>query len=276
MPEAARHSAMSINRYLELPGESASAIKDMITSPLLYRWRRDHGRPDADALRVGRAAHTAVFEPHLFAEGYVVWRGKVRRGHKWDAFRVEHQRRTILTPPQYETALQIGGAVRSHPIARALLDDQGEAELAITWTHQRTGLACKARLDWLCSALVDLKTTRDPSPAMFASQVARLGYHVQLAVYGAAVAALGMESRRPKLIAVQNVPPHDVVVYDVPDDVLVIGEQKAESALDLIASCRDAGAWPGIARYEELTLRLPAWATPYFDDELEVSVTEVA
>lgn len=265
---AAVHELLPFDAYLDLPGESASGIKDVLVSPLLYQWRREHGRPDKDAMRVGRAAHTAILEPHRFRAEYIVWTGGRRFGNDWNAFQVEWQSRTILTEAQHASALEISKAVRSHPIAGALLAEAGKAEVSLTWTHARTGLACKARLDWLCSALVDVKTCRDPSPAMFASQVARLAYHAQVAHYNAGLVALSMLGRPVKLIAVQNTPPWDVAVYDVPEDVLVIGEQQAETALDRIAACRTEGRWPGMASDGEITLRLPAWAVPHFDDEL--------
>jgi hypothetical protein len=164
--------------------------------------------------------------------------------------------------------------VRAHPIAGKLLAEPGRAELSITWTHERTGIACKSRIDWLCSSMADLKTTKDVTPNLFASASARLGYHVQMAFYSAALEALGIHVP-VKLIVVQNVEPFDVAVYNVPDDVIIAGEQIFESALDRLIECRSSGVWPGIAHNEELTLHLPAWALPD-DTDWDVSVTEEA
>lgn len=272
---AQRIDGLELDRYLELGGESSHGLNEVLISPLLYRWRIAHGRHDKDRLRVGRAGHTAVLEPHRFADDFVVFHGAVRRGKEWDAFRVEHAARTILTETQHEAAIAIAGAVRAHPVAGPIFADRnGDPEVTITWQHLRTKLPCKARLDWVAAAgdlLVELKTCRDPSPQAFAAQVARLGYHIQLAFYLSAIHALN-ELVRPqvKLVAVQNVEPYDVVVYDVPPDVLIVGEEKAESALDMIASCRAADTWPGLAVDGEVPLRLPAWAVPKWDDELTV------
>lgn len=250
---------LTIERYFALGGESSTGLKDMLVSPLAYKQRRDNGRPDRDTLRLGRACHTAILEPHRFREEYAVWDGGVRRGKDWEAFRIENAARTILTEAQVETALRVGESVRAHPVAGPILREPGKAEVTITWRHERTGLPCRARIDWLCSALVDLKTCREINPSMFGSQAARLGHHLQMALYSAALASVGVHLP-VKLIAAQNQEPFDCAVYAVPDEVLVIGEQLYEAALDKVAACQRTGAWPGVAWDAELVLKLPAWA----------------
>lgn len=272
------HENLSFDAYCKLPGESATRLKQIHISPLNCLWWSEHDRPDMDALRVGRATHTAIYEPHKFLDEYVVWDGDRRAGNVWKAFELEHRSRgkTILTQNQHETAIQIAKAVRGHRLAGALLDEIGRAEISITWLHQRTGLPCKARLDWLCSALIDLKTTKNIEPRLFAGDFARYGYDLQLAHYRAALYALGIEVP-VKVIAAQNVAPFDVALYNVPDEVILIGEQKAEAALDKLAACRASGSWPGLAAEEEITLHLPAWAMPdYEDGDEEVTISQGA
>lgn len=271
------HENLPFDRYVQLPGESASGLRDFIVSPLLYRWRRDHPKPQTDAMVTGRATHTAILEPHRFSSDYVLWDGNARRGKDWDAFRLQHEPfgRTILTENQRDTAVAVAKAVRSHPIAGAILAEAGRAELSITWTHARTGTPMKARIDWLCSALVDLKTSRDVEPRLFSGQVARLGYHVQMAIYRAALLQLGVDVPT-KLVTAQNIEPYDVAVYSIPEDVILVGEQAYEQALDRLALCRSRGEWPGIAHDEELELHLPTWAIDDEDLEWEVTVKDVA
>lgn len=228
-------------------------------------------------MRLGKATHTAVLEPQRFAAEYVVWEA-ARNSNAWKAFKFEHEARgkTILTARQQETALLVAKAVRGHKLAGALLAEPGKAELSISWTHKRTGFQCKARIDWLCSALVDLKTTADPSPRLFSGTAARFGIHAQLAFYSAALAAVGL-SAPAKLIVAQSVEPYDVCVYSVSDEVLIHGEQRYETALDQLAECRRTGRWPGLAPDEEIPLHLPSWAMPDYEDGDEaVTVTEGA
>lgn len=268
MSHAEVYDNLDFLHYAELPAEHATSLKDAIISPLLYEHRRKHGRPDGDTLRMGRTAHTALLEPTRFRDMYAVWEGARRAGQEWQAFKVEHAGRTVVTRAQLDQALEIAAAVRRHPVASRLLQ-QGRPEVSIVWTHDRTGLLCKVRLDWLTDdPFVELKTCRDPAPGPFAAQFVRLGYHLQTSMYRSAIIEAGLGERPVKVIAAQNVPPFDVVVYDVPIDALVIGEQAYESALDKVAACRRAKSWPGIAPDAEMELRLPAWAVPQWDDEL--------
>jgi hypothetical protein len=265
-------SGMSFEDYDAIEAEGSTALKDMHVSPLLYWWRKTNERPDRDTLRLGRTLHTLILEPERFPLDYVTWTGGRRYGKEWDRFREEHEAQTIITEAQHAAAVAISDAVRAHPVASAILAEEGEAEVSITWTHERTGLRCKARIDWLCSSLTEVKTCRDPAPAMFATAAARIGYHIQLAHYNAALLALGMKPRPIKIIAAQNVEPYDVVVYQVPEEVILVGELRAQLALDRIAACQQTGVWPGLAMDQEVPLHLPSWAS-HSDDDLGWSVT---
>jgi hypothetical protein len=264
---------MPFERYVELPGEHATALKDLLVSPRLYHRKQQQARTDKDALRIGRAAHTAILEPDRFLLEYTVWRldpeGNTRRryGKIWDEFREVNADKTILTETQYMMALAMRDAARSHPLASQLLTEKGRNELTIQWIDERTGLSCKARFDRLCSALVDVKTTRDPSPHRFSGDAAKFGYPLQLAFYQEAARAVGLGDFPVKIVAVQSVEPYDVVVYDLAPEIIAHGRDQFKLALDRLIECRQNDAWPGIAHNEEMSLTLPAWATPDFDEE---------
>ncbi len=260
---------LAFEDYLEIDAVHATGLKDLLVSPRLYKARREQPREDTDTLRGGRANHTAVLEPDTFLLNYLCWRKSdgIRRGAKWEAFKASAGDRTIITEEQYRTAIAVRDAVRSHKVAKVLLSDSGRAEASIRWTHARTGLACKSRLDWWGSALVDLKTTRDPSPRKFAADAARLGYAMQLAFYADAVASVGGGAPPVKIIAAQSVEPFDVVVYSVDEATLAIGRQQYEEAIDLLIRCKESNSWPGMSPDEEVELRLPAWASPEADEE---------
>ena len=216
--------------YAQIDAVSASKLKTIHTqSPLALNRRADI---DNDALRQDRAGHAAVFEPDLFDSEFVVWpstnpdTGKkaTRRGSRWDDFEALHADRTILTESQHRASSQLSGAVRNHPVAGDLVKQDGKAEVTILWRDVRTGAMIKARIDWLCEATVELKTTRDPAPRRFASQSADLGYHLQYALYADAVATVIEEPLPFLVIAAQNAEPFDVVVYSVSDEVLNTGK----------------------------------------------------
>lgn len=269
LPEAEVLERLPFEKYIDMPAIHATGLRDLLVSPLMYKARRDTPRPDTDSLRLGRACHTAILEPDTFMTSYLCWLKSqgVRRGKSWDAFNAGRSGRTILTEAQYKLALKLRDACRDHELAGRYLSEKGRPELTLKWTHPRTGLPCKSRIDWLCSALIDVKTTRNPSPAKFSGDAARFGYVMQLAFYADAVAAAGFGVPPVKIMAVQNVEPYDVVVFDISEESMAFGRKQYENAIDLLIKCRESNKWPGIAASAEVGLNLPAWATTTEADE---------
>ncbi len=271
---------LPFEEYVKIDGIHATSLKDMLVSPRLYDWRRKNKREDSDSLRVGRACHTAILEPDRFAFEYLVWRSSKmgrRFGKRWDEFTelAAKAGQTILTEAQYATAIALRDAVRTHPVARRLLDEQGKNELTIKWTHPRTGLPCVSRVDYLCGSIVDVKTTKNPDPGKFSSDSARYGYPMQAGFYGDACAVAGIGALPFKFLAVQNVPPYDVAVFNVPEDVLAHGRKQYEEAIDKLIACRESNNWPGIAHDEEVDLKLPVWAVEAEEEPLTFGGTEI-
>jgi hypothetical protein len=233
----------------------------MGTSPAHYSYHLTHPLEDTDAMLLGRAVHTAVLEPDSLPLEYAVWRGGKRVGAEWKEFAGANADRDILTEVQYEKALAIRDAVRSHPVAAQLLA-KGDAEVPLTWTDAETGLACKCRVDWLTGrSFVDLKTTRDLSERRFANTIEDLAYFGQLAFYRMGVGALLKTVAEPPLIiGVESEAPHDVGVFAVSSDWLWAGDDLAHELLAKVAECTASGEWPG--RYpKKVTLERPYWAS---------------
>jgi hypothetical protein len=270
-----------VTDYYQIPYESASGLKSILTSPKLYRYYRDNDTVETDPMRLGTAAHCAVLEPRLYNARFAIWSERADSGKmsprsknnsKWTGFLASNADREILTEDQDRDARAIASAVMAHPGAARLLEE-GRAEVPIMWEHR--GVACKSKLDWMHpDCIVDLKTTR--SLATFASQAARARIPFQMAMYQAAVAYECEGSTPPaRLIVVENQPPFDVAVFRVPEDTLAVGRRDMERAFDLLLHCRERNEWPGLGA-EELELVLPAWADISDDEEWEVDVKEVA
>lgn len=252
---------MTFDEYVKVKAINWSTLKEMRRSPKHYRYRADNPREDSSRLALGRACHTAVYEPDRFMLEYACYKGSIRRGKKWDAFKEQHQGETILKVDEYNTCMRVRDAVRGNAVAAEYLR-QGEHELTITWTDAATKLACKGRLDYRSNsigAIVDLKTTNDISPNRFGSTAARMGYHIQGAWYQAGYLASFGLLLPVVIIAVEIEPPYDVAVYELGTDELYAGEIEWMRLLADVKSCQDSGRWPG--RFEEKqTLRLPSWA----------------
>lgn len=266
---------LPFEQYRQLPGIHSTSLKHALVSGLQYHHHETHGWPDADKFRLGRAGHTGILEPQRFLSDYVQWetqhadgKKRIRSGHAWEDFKEANAGKTILTPEQFEVAIAVRDIVRDHPVAGPLVRKPGRSELSIRWKHGRTGADCKARLDRVTAdEVIDIKLTADPTARAFGNIAARLGYHVQGAFYRDAATAMDGVRRRYKIVAVQSVAPHDVVVYDLGDDVLADGQEQYERAIDVVLACREKQQWPGVATDHEIPLLLPVWATTSLADE---------
>ena len=255
---------MTFEEYSKVQGVNWSTLKAMKKSPLHYKHAVEHPREDTTRLALGRATHTAILEPDRFLLEYACFKGPIRRGKKWDAFKEAHATETILKQDEYALCLAMRDAVRGHLPAMKYLC-AGKSEAPIVWTDESTGLPCKGRVDWLCDAIVDIKTTNDVDPQRFASLSARMLYYCQAAFYQEGVKRATGQTLPVVLLAVEKDPPHDVAVYVVDEDAIFAGWEVCAELLARVKQCRESGRWPG--RYEEeQVLRLPAWIWSEDDD----------
>lgn len=237
-----------------------STLKHIEVSPLLYQHRLTNPEPDKPAFVLGSAGHCAILEPEKFDARYAVYDG-TKRGKAWDAWQEEHPGVEALKPEEVASALGMAKAVRSHRIASRVLRG-GRAEQAVKWTDPDTGLACKGRLDYLTpDFLIDLKTSRDPSPRSFQRAAVNYGYIAQVSWYhDGAVAARAIEGKHPPyIIAVEKDAPHDVAVYQLDDEALAVGRSIYQRWMRRLIECIEADFWPGCAP-DVVPLRVPQWA----------------
>jgi exodeoxyribonuclease VIII len=247
--------SLSRAAYDAIGAVNFSTLKHIASSPLAYRHACDHPEIDRAAFVLGRAAHSAVFEPVDFVSRYVVYPGATRRGREWEAFRAANQDAEIVTDSERSLAIEIAAAVHAHPVASELLSRVIGVEQTITWQDAATGIVCKGRVDaHTQTSCIDLKTTKCAAPRVFAADACRRAYHAQLAMY-----CDGSDMPDAWIIAVEAAAPHDVVCYRLPPDVLDVGRSLYHGWLLRVAEHRTTGAWPGMAP-SAIDLELPSWA----------------
>ncbi len=177
----------------------------------------------------------------------------------------------VLTRTDYEIAERCATAVRAHPTAAEWLRG-GRAEEVVTWTDEETGIACKARLDFITpGSAIDLKSGRRQTLRDIQADVARYGYHGQLAWYldGAKRAKrLPQLGAKARLIYVQTEAPFDVVPFEVDSMALSAGRGFYRDLLRKYARCAESEWWPGLAT-GPVPLELPRWAPDGTEDERE-------
>jgi hypothetical protein len=268
-------SRVHYDAYRAMPGDSITRLKEMKRSPLHYRHALKNPK-ESRPLTFGKAIHVAVLEPERFDRDHAVWGRRTesgnlgpRKGKAWDEFacRAQLARREIITEDEYNGALVIQKAVRDHAGAMRYLA-AGEPEVTMTATLR--GRICKGRADWLTTVdglpvLVGLKSARDCRPFIFGSAAAKLGYHLQWAFYRDIYEQIRGHIPRVVEIVVESAPPHDIAVYNVPDDVMEQGREEYEALLDRLAECERDNHWPGAVEGEQF-LTLPSWAYESTDD----------
>lgn len=259
------------------PGVRWSRLTNLRKSPLHYQHGLMTERPETSALRTGLALHTLVFEPETYDSTFVVYRESKSKGAgaklAWEAFQAANTR-IILGADEEERALSCAESIRraaGHLIAPHL----GRGEIPITWTDERTGLLCKARLDWVMHSglALDLKSCRSAELRAFGRQAWHLGYFHQQVFYMkglAAVTGQNMFEIPFRFVAVESDEPHDVSIFEPCAETRDAAEIEVNALLDRLAECIRTDIWPG--RYEG-TQQLSAPAYVLMSDDEEWSVT---
>lgn len=242
-------------------------------------------RKQTKPLSLGTAAHSATLEPELFETDFAVWTDRkkngdmaARTGAAWDSFVALHSGQTIITEDEQATALDIARAVRADERCAEVLAS-GDPEVTLVWTHERTRLLCKGRIDWLrvpdCDLpmFADLKTACDITHGPFMSKCAKLHYHTRMAWYADALRrCLGLQQDDPTetlILAVESSKPHDCAVYWMDEEVLETGRDEYETLMTKLRIALDHDEWHGVANNARIRYTLPRWAVNDPEDELD-------
>ena len=253
---------------------SKSHLDQVARSPLHY-WARylDPNRivPEpTPAMAIGSAVHTHVLELDQWDARYVSAPDGIDRRTKagkaeWEAFTTAATGRTVLPKADADLVMRMAHSVFTHPAAAMLLALPGKAETTHMWTDAATGLQCKCRPDWLTDdgrLLVDLKTTEDASPRGFSRSIVQWRYFLQASWYLDGVEqATGTRPEQFLFLCVEKKAPYAVAVYAADAEMIAAGAQTAARDLDVLATCKAAGAWPGYSDQIE-PISLPPWMRP--------------
>lgn len=262
-------------QYAADPATNWSLLRELRKSTMHYEHARDHGRPDTPRFALGRLCHSLVFEPELAVDAYAIWDGKQRRGKEWEAFQTQHADRTIVRRRDYDQVVRLADKVRDHFLVRQYTG-KGLPEHTIRWVDPETGIACKARLDWLSDdepVFLELKTCRSADEYAFGAACASLGYHGQCAFYRRGCRALGLP-HEPLIVAAELELPHDIALFRMPEyGALAVADELVGKLLRKLADYRELGVAGG--RYEEeRELVLPRWCYPDSEEELTATIVE--
>lgn len=255
--------------YERIEAINYSTLKLFDKSAAHARESMIHPSQPTDAMDLGTALHTAIYEPARFESEYVQAPKVDRRttaGKKtWAEFEDSHRGKEYLSADDWDRCKHMADAIYQHDIASALLSAPGKNEVTILWTDSKTGIRCKSMLDRIClwlgwTVVVDLKSTVDASAFGFQKAVAKYLYDEQASFYLHGLHVLGGQTvkRRFLWMAAENVRPWCVAVYEPDADSLEEGGRMWRTHLDTYARCLELQQWPGYPS-EVNSLRLPRW-----------------
>lgn len=261
---------MTFDEYRGIRAVNWSSLKHMRKSPKHYRYEKMVEDMSTRAMDIGTAVHCAVLTPDRFAiELHVVDVGaRTAKAYK-DAV-IANPTRLVILEHEHKATLRMRDAILNHEVASKYLS-KGQAEVTLQWTDPETLMDCKGRADFLSDympALLDIKTTVDADKYKFGMVASRMGYLGQMAFYSRGLKANKRHVDERLLIAVESKPPHDVVVYEVTEDLLYFGDKQVSELMSQLHLCETHDHWAGLSDGIE-ELWLPARDTPHEGDEDE-------
>lgn len=244
---------------------SHSGARKLRECPAKFAYWREHPDPPSDDFDFGHAAHRLVLGDG--ADLVVIEADSYRTKDAKDARADAHASGKIpVLPGQLLVVQAMAKQLRAHPIAAALFKPgTGQAEQTLVWRDERTGVMCRALIDWLPYKqpgrliVPDYKTTKNASNTAISRSSADYEYHTQADWYLSGIRALGLDANPAfVLVAQEKTPPYLVNVAQLDPVAMRIARDENRRALDAYVECTAAGHWPGYSSEVEL-IALPPW-----------------
>lgn len=279
-------TATKLHGVVDMPAEeyhrhgalSSSGARRLLppSCPALFKHERDHGQPTKRVFEIGTAAHKKVLGvgPKLVLVD----------SERWDTNKIKERLAEIraagdvpLKASEFEQIEAMAKALREHPYAGRLFDPErgGKAEQNLFWTDEKTGVDCRARVDWLPTTsrsgrliLPDYKTADKVDRESIDKALHNFGYGRQAPWYLDAITALGLAERAAFLFVAQmKTPPYLVTVAEVDAESMQIGRDYNDLARRTFAECTASGRWPGFSDDGPIVAGLPGYARNRYYEE---------
>lgn len=261
---------------------SSTGARLLATAPpaKYAHWRRTV-QPPKTAFDLGHAVHSLALGYGLgiapYPDGCLATNGAASTAAA-KAF-AEQARADGLVPLKTDQCAEVqamADALLTHPTAGALLSGDGKPEQSLFWRDPETGVACRARVDWLppvgASGRIincDLKTARDASLTEFDRAAGQHHYHAQGAWYEDGLLALTEATSVATVwVVVEKDPPYLVAVHQLPTVDMDRGRALNVRARRLYAACTASGVWPGYPPGVQIG-RIPAYLARVEEELLE-------
>ena len=268
---------ISAEQYHADPALSHSGARLLMppSCPARFDYARRFGTPPKRVFDFGRAAHREVLGrgDDLVVVDADDWRTKAARETR-DQAHLDGQ--TPILAVEHTVVQAMAAALRAHPVASVLLSpDRGDAEQALFWRDERTGIMRRAMLDHLPHPsgngryiACDYKTCRSADPGHLRKVIHDYGYHTCDDWYRAGLRSLGYADE-PEFVFVcqEKDPPYLVTVVQVDVTARRIAAVDNRMAIDTYITCAESGRWPGYSDEVEL-IALPYWVEREYEEAL--------
>ena len=265
--------------YNNAEGVRRSDLWKMEDSPEKFKYFLEHPVEQTPAMAFGSACHKMILEPETFDDEYAIAPAGIDRRTKegkaiWEEFSANAAGKTILSNDDAFVMAEMEAALEACPLANRLIRGKGESEVPVFWTDKETGEKCKAKLDRLVKFnrrwyIVDYKTAQCADTFRFNSEIFRLGYHFQAAMYTDGVMVSKKLRKRPGFlfVAQEKKAPYSVNVIEVSEEVMGAGVAKFRQLMDKYHECRVLDKYPGYVGNVPNDAFLPNWMQAAMEDD---------
>lgn len=154
-----------------------------------------------------------------------------------------------LMGSEFETICNMGAVLSLDPAAAAVMG--GEPEITMAWRDEITGLWLLSRpdtvsFDGMLSDYKRMNTQGEPfSWRIVDRRIEKHAYHQQIAFGCEVFERLTGEWPIGGIVAQWDQPPYHVILREISEEHLRIGQFQNRRAIDRFKECFDSGVWPG-------------------------------
>jgi hypothetical protein len=210
---------------------SSSSLKTLLASPKTYKFVKEYGNAESQALRDGWLFHTAILEPDVFAaQTFIDVQSKNTK--KFKEAKTELGR--VFTAKEKSDAERLADAFYRNEYALQLITN---CNFEVPAIGEVLGYPFRGKADVLASdRIVDLKTTSDIKGFHYAAK--KYGYDIQCYLY----CNLFGKSYQDFKFLVLDKGSLDIGIWDCSEEFYYAGEEKVQKAIDLYEKFFVAGA----------------------------------
>lgn len=213
---------------------SSSGLKQILRSPAHFQRYLNRKEESLPHLDLGTAVHCAILEPERFHREYISLPvNKIDIFHEADLQLIQGEKQVrFLTESQMAVVEGIVEQLERKPDIKHMMQT-GQPEKSLFWRDPKTGIRCKIRPDMLVlpDFMLELKTTFDPSLAVFQRTCQMQFYHMTAAMYLAGVEQVTGIRPAYMFVVASRFPPYSVESFVPSTSLLDKGNDLFREAL---------------------------------------------